>query len=152
VKHRHLFRGLVHCAGCGYVLFQQVNNNGVRYLRHNHAAGNRPCPEPATYIPAETLEAVVMRHLFEGFGNPVKMAEAIREGMPDAGKVADLTARRYRALTKLQRVQAERRNLAKAIREGMPYDGYAKEQVAVLDAKETAAREQFEAAAGALKD
>jgi hypothetical protein len=152
VKHRHLFRGLVYCGSCGYVLFQQINENGKRYLRHNHAAGNRRCEQPATYVPADDLEAVVMRHLFEIFGNPVAMAEAVRAGMPDQGKVGELTAKRDRALKALEKVQAQRRNLAVAIREGLPFDAYHKEQVDILAAKETVAREQFEAAAEALRD
>jgi hypothetical protein len=121
-------------------------------LFHNHAAGNKPCPAPATYIPLDAAEEVVLQSLFSIFGNPTRMAEAVRDGMPDQGKVGELTARRDRALKNLERVQKERRNIAVAIREGLPVDKYLKEQVDILDAKETTLRELFEEAAQALGD
>jgi DNA invertase Pin-like site-specific DNA recombinase len=152
VKHKHLLRGLVYCEACGYTLFQQVNANGVRYLRHNHAPGNKPCPAPATYIPADGAEVVILQTLFRVFGNPVRMAEAVRNGVPDPGRVGELTAKRDRALKALERVQKERQNIARAISEGVTVDEYLKERIDILAAKETAAREQLQEAAAALGD
>jgi site-specific DNA recombinase len=98
IKYQYLFSRIIRCAHCGYAMFGQTNHNKHRYYRHAHATRVRKCPGPEVkcWVSAEELEDVVMRHLFETFGNPVAVAKAIEDATPNDEKIQEALRLRER--------------------------------------------------------
>jgi DNA invertase Pin-like site-specific DNA recombinase len=83
-KHKYLLGSKILCEDCGYALVPQMNHGERRYYRHASAQRMRgPCPGKAAMMPAELIEGIVIRHLFEAFGNPAAVEAAVRAAFPD---------------------------------------------------------------------
>ena len=87
-QFHYLLAGMISCAHCGYAMFGQTNPNGLNYYCHAHVK-RYWCSEQSTkaWIPAEQIEYIVMRHLFETFGNPVAVLRAIKQATPNNAKI-----------------------------------------------------------------
>jgi site-specific DNA recombinase len=101
LKHRYLFSRMAFCGHCGSALSGQCVN-GSRYYYH---LGNR-CLRGG--VRADQLEAVVVRHLFETFGNAAAVERAIKEATPDLDKVKEEQKRLERLTAELTKVRQSR--------------------------------------------
>lgn len=107
IKYQYLFSRAIFCAHCGYAMFGQTNHSTKRYYRHAHAHRTRECSGPGVkaWIPAEQVEEVVMRHLFETFGNPLAVAQAIADATPNTEKIKDAISKRERTQSELSKAK-----------------------------------------------
>ncbi|REK05522.1 MAG: hypothetical protein DWQ37_23710 [Planctomycetota bacterium] len=110
-RHPYLFSGFVICGHCNYRMFGQTNHGNRRYYRHAHTERVNECTEPRAWVNANELEAVVMRHLFDTFGNPAAIQRAIERATPNLKKLQALRERRDRVeeLLKKNAIARERR-------------------------------------------
>ncbi len=93
LKNRYLLSRMIFCEDCGYSFFGATNtvNSKWRYYRHIPMSRVKDsCNAPRTkgrnakpQIKAEELENIVLRHLFETFGNPVAIEKAIQAAIPN---------------------------------------------------------------------
>jgi hypothetical protein len=107
IKYRYLFSRMIRCAHCGYAMFGQTNHQTTRYYRHAHTFRVKDCPGPETkmWILAEEIEDVVMRHLFETFGNPTAVAKAIGEATPNSEKIKEALQAKERLTSEMARAK-----------------------------------------------
>jgi hypothetical protein len=114
LKHRYLLGHAVFCSHCGLALTGQ-SNNGYRFYRHQQLCedGRR-----RSYVEADALEYVIMRVLFDVFGNPAKVQEAIAAAAPDKKKVQEARDRQARLQAERDTIQSRRDRLIDAITEG----------------------------------
>jgi len=82
IKNQYLLSGMVFCEHCGYALFGQ-ENHGRLFYRHAHLKRVRKCAGPKQWPFADELEDAVLRHLFNVFGNPKAVEEAMQAAIPD---------------------------------------------------------------------
>jgi DNA invertase Pin-like site-specific DNA recombinase len=92
-KHVYLLGGRVFCGACGYTMRGQVCNGGWVYYRHSEE-GAKHCPlRPLPMVPARRLEADVVGELFNMFGNPVEIADAIKAAVPQGDEAMRVHSR-----------------------------------------------------------
>src|SRR5262249_36450210 len=91
IKHHYLFSRMIACAHCGYMLVGQMTTEGVRIYRHASGKRERTCDRPAQRgsVRADEIEDVVMRHLFETFGNPAAVQRAMEDATPNNEKIRE---------------------------------------------------------------
>ena len=84
----------------------QANRNGHLYYRH---AARTACVRQGTkaWVRSSHLEDVIMKHLFECFGNPAGFERAIEEATPNLEKVKRLREQQLRLTESLTKVKAE---------------------------------------------
>jgi hypothetical protein len=88
--HDYLLSGRVFCSECGGSMRGQVFKNGNIYYAHNYAPLVTDCPlRPRPLIPARKLEGLVIRKLFEMFGNPAVIERAVKAAIPDCDKAIE---------------------------------------------------------------
>ena len=109
-KNRYLFSHVIFCGHCGYALFGQTNYNGNQFYRHGPTERDRPCDRPTgkSYIGTKEIEDVVMRHLFECFGNPKGVQRIIEAATPNLAKINRDRTRVTDLLKLLERVKINR--------------------------------------------
>ena len=96
-KYQYLFSRVVFCAKCNSPLTGQTSE-GVRYYRHI----GKNCLKG--FVRADDLEEVVIRHLFEMFGNPQAVQKAIEEAMPEQGHADELRSREEHLIGELGKI------------------------------------------------
>ncbi|OHB54786.1 MAG: hypothetical protein A2Y12_03990 [Planctomycetes bacterium GWF2_42_9] len=92
-KYLYLLSRMIFCKHCGYAMFGQRNHNGHQYYRHAHTKRTRKCESFKTFVRADVLEDMVMRHLFECFGNPRAVQKAIETATPNLQKLEEYRKR-----------------------------------------------------------
>jgi site-specific DNA recombinase len=108
IKNRYLLSRMVRCAHCGSSLSGQTSD-GLSSYRHLDAKRTAACPGPKikSWVRADVLEDMVMRTLFETFGNPVAVQRAIEAATPNNEKVRE-------AMQRLDQIAVEHLPKAKA--------------------------------------
>jgi site-specific DNA recombinase len=142
IKHRYLFARMVFCRHCGYAMSGQINDKGVRYYRHVTQEGNKKAHCPLGYVPADHLEAVVMRHLYECFGNPKAVKEAIEAATPNMDRINAARERRAHVEKTMASTQAGRDKILRLLADGKITDDEANRVLA--DSEKKLARSQEE--------
>ncbi len=134
-KHRYLFKSLVFCAHCGKTMSGQTNHNGHRYYRH---PARTKCVRSGVkaWVNADSLEAVVMRHLFDCFGNAKAVQRAIEEATPNKAKVNTLLEIRQRLEGTLAKFRAARGRIVQAVGNGTLTEEEVEDELAKLRRKE----------------
>jgi DNA invertase Pin-like site-specific DNA recombinase len=92
-KNKWLLSGMLVCAHCGYRYFGQMNRTGHGYYRHAHTERKNSCACSKGWLRADALEADVVEHLFDLFGNPVAVERAIELAMPNLDATRQLQNR-----------------------------------------------------------
>lgn len=96
-KNRYLLSRVIFCAHCGGGLSGQSDQYGHLYYRHlqqNRVA--TPCPTRKTWIKAGFLDERVIRELFQVFGNPEAVMDAVRAATPNEKLHEELVKRQVR--------------------------------------------------------
>ena len=137
-KYKYLLKGLVFCEHCGYKMFGQANHNQRLYYRHAHMERVRECnrPDRVGSIRADVLEEIVLRHLFDTFGNPKKLREAIEEAIPNREEEARNRNRVQVINDTLAKIERERDRVVDRIAKGIITDALAKKNLADADRRE----------------
>ncbi len=135
-KHSYLLTGFVFCAHCGYSMSGQTNSKTCRYYRHCHIKRKRVCECPKTWVRASDLEEVVIRQLFECFGNPHGLKEAIEAATPNKDHLKELRERLKRLEGNLAQIGSARVSILKFISKGTVSETDAEKQLDELKEKE----------------
>jgi site-specific DNA recombinase len=113
IKHQYLFARMISCAHCGYAMFGQTNHNGLRYYRHAHTDRDKECPGAKTkaWVSADEVERLVLRHLFETFGNPTAVRKAIEAATPNHAQVLEQQRQLVQLDKDLAKIESARQRL-----------------------------------------
>jgi site-specific DNA recombinase len=143
-KYDYLLSHFVRCAHCGAAFHGQPDPKGRRlYYRHLYRGFmQRDCPDAAAMVRAEDLDAAVLQELFDCFGNPAAVQQAVEAATPDRGKVEDLRRRRRAVNEQLGKARAARERVVAAIADGTITNAHAKKQMADLEARAAALEEE----------
>lgn len=136
VKYHYLLGRMVFCKHCGYTMFGQTNHNGLRYYRHAHTKRERECNIPKTWINADELEDIVMRYLFECFGNPKAVEKAIEKAIPNLEKIREYQKQLERIEGELNKVKLGRERILRLVANGSITERDATNQLNELKQKE----------------
>jgi len=141
-KNSYLLGRMVFCKYCGYTMFGQTNQNGHRYYRHAHTKRDRVCNHPKTWVGAEELEDIVMRHLFDCFGSPLALQRAIEKATPNLNKLKEYQKRIKEIDGLLVKSKTGRERILNLIAKGVISDNDAEEQL--LEIKQNDSKWQLE--------
>jgi site-specific DNA recombinase len=146
LKNNYLLGHAVFCSHCGLALTGQ-SNNGYRFYRHQQLCedGRR-----RSYVEADALEYVVMRTLFDVFGNPVKVQAAIDAATPDKRKVQEARDRQQRLQANLAGIETRRERLIDAITEGTVSKSQARQKMDELNSREQHLADELDKTAAIL--
>jgi DNA invertase Pin-like site-specific DNA recombinase len=155
-KYNYLLAGRVFCAECGYALVGHLSGDhktgrGVRrYYHHVHGVRDRECPlRPRPCVPADKLEAEVLRQLYDLVGNPAKLALAIKASVPDC----DASQKRQSHLEEeLARIGRAREKVLSLIAKDLITEVQAEKQLADLKEREAYLRDELGRLTDALAD
>lgn len=88
ITNLYLLSRMIFCEHCGYAMFGQTVGKYI-YYRHPSTKHVKECNRPGSSknIRADDIEDIVMRHLFEMFGNPAKVQAAIEAAIPNRQKL-----------------------------------------------------------------
>ncbi|MFZ0033388.1 MAG: recombinase family protein [Sedimentisphaerales bacterium] len=114
-KNQYLLGRMVFCKHCEYAMFGQTNHNGHRYYRHAHTKRERECNQQKTWVNAEELEDIVMRHLFECFGNPKAVERAIEKAIPNLEKVREYQKQLEHIEEELKKIKSGRERIIRLV-------------------------------------
>jgi len=137
IKHKYLFSRMVFCGHCNGSL-SGMHQKGRRYYRHfgkGCLGGN---------VRADDLEEVVIRHLFDCFGNPKAVQRAIEEATPTREKVEQGRKRIGRIAGELEKIETGRNRILGFIAKGTITDAQAEKQLDELSRKEQRLRDEWE--------
>jgi site-specific DNA recombinase len=148
IKYRYLLSRMVFCAECGQALTGHAltgrankNNPKRRYYRHiRYKWSKGRCPEEWSTVYADTLEDAVMSDLFELFGNPAAVMQAVAAAAPGGDEREQLLARQGEVMGLLAEVKAKKNKIVKAIANGVLDDAEAAEEMRSLRKREDALR------------
>ncbi len=143
-KHPYLLARMVFCGHCGYAMFGQTNHNGHRYYRHAHSRRVRECQCPKAWVAAEILEGVVMRRLFECFGNPKAVQQAIELATPDLERITADRQRQVTILDSLQKITVARNKILGLIEKDAITEPQAEQKLRELQQRETRLQEELD--------
>jgi DNA invertase Pin-like site-specific DNA recombinase len=115
IKYQYLLGRMVFCKHCGYAMFGQTNHNEKRYYRHTHTKRERECNVPKMFVNAEELEEIVMRYLFECFGNPKAVERAIEKAIPDLEKIREYQKQLERIEGELNKIKSGRERIIRLV-------------------------------------
>jgi hypothetical protein len=97
---------MIFCGHCGYALFGQFNNK-KKYYRHPQQRGCKNL----SIIPADIIDDAVVAHLFETFGDRVKMEQAAKDAIPDLREAKLLKAQLRKNNKELEKINRAKNNL-----------------------------------------
>jgi DNA invertase Pin-like site-specific DNA recombinase len=139
IKNQYLLSRMVFCSGCNRAM-RGTTTKGHRYYQHTHEVPN--CL--AGNVRADELEDVVMRQLFETFGNPEAITRAIAEATPNAGKIEETRKRVDRITNELTKIETGRERIVAFIARGSITDAQAEKQLTELRRREDRIRDELE--------
>lgn len=150
-KYDYLLNGRIFCAGCGYAMTGQVNNqNGYAYYRHLHKDRARECPvRPRPHVPVDKIETEVIKQLFEMFGNPAAIERAVKAAVPDCDKALK---QQGRIQAELAQVESARNRVLNLIERDTLTIEQAEKKLRDLKDREAGLRANLDKLAAALAD
>jgi hypothetical protein len=118
----------------------QTNARGKRYYRHPawQPRNGKPFPEcgikavQRVWVNAEELEEAIFWELFDTFGNPTAVQQAIEDAMPNAEHVKDFRAQQERLRGELANVDDGRARILRLVAKGLVTDAQAEPQLVEL--------------------
>ncbi|MBW3540722.1 MAG: recombinase family protein [Planctomycetes bacterium] len=131
LKYKYLLSRMIFCGHCKSAMSGQMTND-IRYYRHYGKRKN--CI--GTQVRADALEDVVLRHLFEDFGNPAAVQKAIEEAIPDREKMAEYLQRKERLGSELAKIDAGRERILDLIEKDAITDEQAERRLKAMKQKE----------------
>jgi hypothetical protein len=141
----NLLAGFIRCETCGTCLVAQVMTSGShkRYYRHQSAEG-RPaeCPHRCLWVPADKVEADVLRDLRHHLTDPARVEAAVAAACPDRRQERE---RRQRLAGELEKVVTQRNRVIDAIADGLLSKSQAKAKLDRLTSTEGALRKDLAA-------
>jgi DNA invertase Pin-like site-specific DNA recombinase len=143
LKYPYLLRRVTFCKHCGYTMFGQTNHNGHQYYRHAHMKRVRKCSQPKTWVRADELEDIVMRHLFECFGNPAAVQKAIEDATPNKEEVEELIRRSKRISDKREKLSRGRNRILRLITKGVITDKEAEKELGSIKQKDSTLQSEW---------
>lgn len=145
----YLLSGRVFCAECGYLMTGQANKRNQLYYRHANKDGSRDCeiPAPRPWVRAQMIEGVVLRDLFNLFGNPAAIKRAVKSAIPDGDKLSKRKLTLEAELTKIERARG--RVLDHIIKDAIT-DAQAAPKLIQLNKRENELRIELEKVLGSL--
>jgi DNA invertase Pin-like site-specific DNA recombinase len=135
IKHPYLLRRVIFCKHCGYTMFGQTNHNGHQYYRH---ARNRvkECKKWTGWVRAAEIEDIVMCYLFECFGNPQAVQQAIEKALPNLEKIQEYQKRIERIEVELNKISKGREKILRLVTKGLLTERQTEKQLEELNQKE----------------
>jgi DNA invertase Pin-like site-specific DNA recombinase len=117
LKYKYLLAHVVFCDHCGRPMFGQCNDKTNRYYRHGHRKLERfkACTMPRSWVEASALELVVLTRLFDVFGNPAKVQQAIDEATPNRQRLEAERERQQHLQAERDRISGQRERIIDAI-------------------------------------
>lgn len=150
-KNQYLIGRMVFCSHCGYALFGTTPaKDGVRYYRHSTGKRLRGCEEKRKWIRAEHIEDAVIRHLFEMFGNPVAVRNALDAANPNMDDVEQARERLERIGKELEKTKSAKQRIIRSISNDTLTEEEASDELAALRKTETRLKEESESLATRL--
>jgi hypothetical protein len=117
-KNRYLLGRVIFCGHCGFALFGQFSHNKIKYYRHPRERGCKRFNS----VPAGLIEDAVFAHLFELFGDRVKIEEAAKQAIPDLREVKRLRAQIERSRKELKKIPISKERLLDKVEKGIIED------------------------------
>jgi site-specific DNA recombinase len=117
-KNRYLLSRMVFCGRCGYTLTGRVNHWKRRYYRHPDDERVKQCDHPHKFIPADELEELVLLELFDTFGNPLGVQQAVERVSGDIERVREFLEGLNRIEDDLQKIEIGQREILDFIVKG----------------------------------
>jgi DNA invertase Pin-like site-specific DNA recombinase len=118
LKHRYLLSRFVFCSHCGCAMGGQPNPDGTLYYRHPHKKSHRACRKPMALVNAQRLEQRILLELFDTFGNPQRVQDAIRRTIPNQDQVEADRQRHDQLVLDLGKIDRQEQNVVDAIADG----------------------------------
>jgi site-specific DNA recombinase len=145
-KHEYLLSGFLYCEHCGYSLSGTPNTTGLLYYRHTEPsnAKNRDCPQPNFSLRADGLEDLVMRHLFDCFGNPQAIQRAIEDATPTLDKDNAHRERLEELSASLMKIAAGRERILRLVAKDTISEAHAEKQLSELKDREEKQRNEVQ--------
>jgi len=124
IKNNYLLRRVLFCKHCGYAMFGQTSD-GYKYYRHtskkhaNKSAKICERPDKCNNVPADEIEDMVLTYLFEMFGDPKHIQQAIERATPDIEKVKQHRQRLQIIDREIEKIKRGKVRLVDAIYDGL---------------------------------
>jgi DNA invertase Pin-like site-specific DNA recombinase len=147
-KREYLLGGRIFCAACGFSLTGGCNHSGKRYYRHNRRYSTCKL-RPRLWVPADVIEPVVVRDLFNMLGNPAAIERAVKSAVPDCDKALK---QRERLEAELAKIEKARNRVLDLIERDTITDAQATAKLQALKERETALRGELDKLAAMLAD
>ena len=146
IKHDYLLGRMVFCGHCGYAMTGQTNvkdDKAISYYRHTYAKLAKPCPHKKTWLHCDDLDDIVLRYLFEMFGNPKKVQAAIEKAVPNLEKMNQYREQAERIQKEVSSIQTGRERIIRYIAKDTISDKQAEKELNELTAKENKLTEKL---------
>ena len=125
IKNQFLLSRMIFCKHCGCALFGQKTSSGYTYYRHvskkhaNKSAQRCKRPEKCNNISTKAVEDTVLAYLYDMFGNPAAVKEAVEAAIPDMKQVEADRRRLIEVQNLLKKIESKRSNLLNAVADGI---------------------------------
>lgn len=151
-KHEYLLTGFLFCQHCGYALSGTPNYSGKLYYRHSNAKKLKNiCPHPAYSLPTVSIDEIILRHLFDCFGNPKAFQEAIDKAIPNREKSAEHRDQLQRLQDSLEKLRAGRDRILNQLEKDTISEEDAADKLTEMKQREIRHAEQIQRLATALE-
>jgi len=127
--HKYLLGHVVFCGNCGHALLGQASHSGCRHRYYRHACTYKAKGCGKMWVRADQLEESVFSSLFDLFGNPAAVQEAINAAVPDRKKVEEYRQRQGQLAQQLDRLAVARNRILGLITKGTIDDAGAEKEL-----------------------
>ena len=121
IKNHYLLSRVIFCGHCDYSLFGQTTTSGYTYYRHtskkhpNKSAKKCNRKDKCNHVPTKDVEDTVLAYLYDMFGNPAHIQQAVERAIPDMKKVEGDRRRLIEITALLKQVNKKRNSLMDAV-------------------------------------
>ena len=138
ITNLYLLSRMIFCEHCGYSMFGQTALDKYKYYRHPSTKHVKKCNRPgcSKNIKADDIEDIVMRHLFEMFGNPAKVQKAIEAAIPNRQKLEQDKKRSADIAIELNQIVQGRNKALRLILKGKLTEAQAEKELDKLNDRE----------------
>jgi len=146
MKNTYLLSRMVFCATCGTAMYGQTSRRTNRYYRHldrtRMKKNTRQCNHCDGWVRADELEELVTLALFQTFGNPVAVQQAIERASGDMEQVSEYQARMERVDADLKKIETGRQRILDLIVKGTITTAQTEAKLSDLKDREAKLREE----------
>jgi len=148
----YLLSGFLFCDHCGYSMFGQTNHGNRKYYRHAHTKRERPCKCEKGWVRCNEIEEMVLRQLFQCFGNPKAMKAAIEKAIPNRDKLEAYQAQVNELDSKTEKLKAGKDKILRLISRETISEEDAEKQLLEIKRKLVETEEQKQRMIGELEN